>query len=402
MAMGGTGVASSSKFNASFHNPALIAFNRGNKPDKIAISTSLGAREIYNEDIGNDIKQYQNSGLQQDFSDIAPEGPIDEVTAAADKLRAKLRDMNLNTFRTDETSAFSLMVDTKPVTINFFTRRDIREMTTILNSDEELIQSVLDIRNGLSDINRVSNVSAALSSSVDNTVFKITEFGVSVATTNVIEYNMPISWGYTPKLIQMNGSHIRKKLLDYEINDPPDQQPSVGLLEWNLDIGFAMLLTDNFLKHALGLDGFWLEGEWVLGVVGMNMVPTDLRTYGPARPSSEFPSTKRAVQALYQVGLAHYREKFMVTLDIDLSENEVFDFEGLTRFVSMGGEYYWRDDFHLRAGLRVNTAQTTEAAKDKAIFTTGFLYQPRGFSIEGALMVNDIELGGSVGLGLAF
>jgi len=402
MAMGGTGVASSSKFNASFHNPALIAFNRGNKPDKIAISTSLGAREIYNENLGNDVQQYKDSKVEHDFSAIAAEGDIDEVTAAANRVRKALRDINLSSYRADETSAFSLMVDTKPVTINFFTRRDIREITTIRNTDEDLIQLILDIRNGVSDLKNVGNVSEVMTSSVDNTRFKITEFGVSVATTNVIEYNMPISWGYTPKLIQMNGSHIKKKLLDYDVNDPPDQQPSVGLLEWNLDIGFAMLLTDKFLKNALGLDGFWLEGEWVFGAVGMNMVPTDLRTYGPPRPSNEFPSTKRAVQALYQVGLAHYREKFMVAVDIDLSENEVFDFEGLTRFVSMGGEYYWRDDFHLRAGLRVNTAQTTESAKDKALFTTGFLYQPRGFSIEGALMVNDIELGGSVGLGLAF
>ena len=55
MAMGGTGVASSTKFNASAHNPALIAFNRGDKPDKIYISSSLGTREIYNENLNDDI-----------------------------------------------------------------------------------------------------------------------------------------------------------------------------------------------------------------------------------------------------------------------------------------------------------------------------------------------------------
>jgi hypothetical protein len=50
MAMGGTGVAASTKFNASSHNPALIAFNRGNKPDKIHISASLGTRELHSYD----------------------------------------------------------------------------------------------------------------------------------------------------------------------------------------------------------------------------------------------------------------------------------------------------------------------------------------------------------------
>jgi len=403
MAMGGTGVASASKFNASFHNPALIAFNRGDKPDKISISAFMGARELYNESLNDDIRNFQKSDVRQNYIDATGSlSTLEEFNEASENFSRELGNINLSSYRADETNAFSLLVDTKPVTINFFTRRDIREITTILNLDEQIIQDNFEFRNYGSGSSSLMDLDADLKSSVDNTVFKMTEFGVTVATTNVIEYNMPISWGYTPKLIQMNGSHQRAKILDYDVTNPPDQQPSVGLLEWNLDIGFAILLTDSFLENELGLDGFWLEGEWVFGIVGMNMVPTDFQSYGPARSVPELPATKRAIQPLYQVGLAHYRENFMVTLDIDLVETEVWDFEGLTRFVSMGGEYYWRDDFHLRAGLRINTAQTTEAAKDKAMFTTGFLYQPHGFSIEAAALVNDVELGGTVGFGLAF
>ncbi|WP_231878744.1 hypothetical protein, partial [Oleiphilus sp. HI0125] len=47
MAMGGTGAAAATKFNASLHNPALIAFNRGSKPDRLYLSASMGARELY-------------------------------------------------------------------------------------------------------------------------------------------------------------------------------------------------------------------------------------------------------------------------------------------------------------------------------------------------------------------
>jgi hypothetical protein len=68
----------------------------------------------------------------------------------------------------------------------------------------------------------------------------------------------------------------------------------------------------------------------------------------------------------------------------------------------MGGEYYWRDDFHLRAGLRLNLAQTEFAAKDQAVLTGGFIYQPNGFNIEGAFMINDVEQGATLGFGLAF
>jgi len=177
---------------------------------------------------------------------------------------------------------------------------------------------------------------------------------------------------------------------------------SEGLLEWNLDIGFAALLTDEFLQEVFGLDGWWLEGEWVFGAVGMNLFPTDFTPYKEPRNPGQFPGQKRAIQALYQVGLAHYREDYMVTMDFDLTESEVYSFEGMTRFLTFGTEYFWRDDFHLRAGMRFNLSQTTEGGKDKALISGGFLYQAHRFSIEAAGLFNDIEKGGTLGIGLAF
>jgi len=415
MAMGGTGVAASTKFNATSHNPALIAFNRGSKPDKIYISASLGTRELYDYDLEDDIRGYQKSTLEEDFlEDVdesndsigSPETYKVKVAAAkisGQQLKKKLKDLNLSSYRSDETSAFSLLVDTDPVTINFYTRREIREIVTILNKENGLIDSIVA---SLEDPDNVSmprgNFEDLLDPTVDSTFFEIKEFGATVATTNVYDYNMPISWGFTPKLIEMNGSHISYKINDYDVANPPDERLSTGLLEWNLDVGFAMLLTDDFLEQELGLDGFWLEGEWVFGFSGMNLFPTDFTPFGAGRADPDFPAKKRAIQALYQVGMAHYRENFMVTMDIELSEHEVFDFEGLTRFLSLGGEYYWRDDFHLRAGLRINTVSTEGAAQDTTTLSGGFLYQPHGFSIETAIMVNDVEIGGTIGLGLSF
>lgn len=404
MAMGGAGVASSTKFNASFHNPALIAFSRGDKPDKIYIHTSFGARELYDHDFQDDVREFQDSDVLDDFveavrDDNAPNN--DELIRSAEALKSRLRAINLNGYRADETTAFSLMVDTKPVTINFYTTRDIREMVTIRARDEALIDQYVEDR--INDSDRpIADLSDTFQSSVDNTYYEIREFGVTVATTNVIEYNMPISWGFTPKWIQINGSHISDPLQEYDVSSPPDRRISTDLIEWNLDVGFALLMTDDFMQDVLGLDGYWLEGETVFGIVGKNMFPTDFTPWRPVRPDRRFPAIKRAVQALYRVGLAHYREKYMMAIDLDLSENEVWDFEGLTRFLSLGGEYYWRDDFHLRGGLRFNLAQTSEAAKDQASLTAGFLYQPKGFSVEGAAMINEVEMGGTIGFGLAF
>mgnify|MGYP000630248887 FL=1 len=410
MAMGGTGVAASTKFNASSHNPALIAFNRGNKPDKIHISASLGTRELHNYDLEDDIRDYQASDIEQDFFDAVekatenntPEN-INLVRTTGTNLKKAMKAINLSSYREDETSAFSLLVDTDPVTINFFTRREIREIITILNVSDSLIDTTI---NHFEDPNNVDlprgNINEQVEPRVDSTYFEIKEFGATVATTNVYDYNMPIAWGFTPKVIEMNGSHISKKISDYDVANPVVERISTGLLELNLDVGFAMLLTDDFLEQELGLDGFWLEGEWVFGMSGMNLFPTDFTPFGAGRGDPELPGEKRAIQALYQIGIAHYRENFMVTMDIELSEHEVFDFEGLTRFLSIGGEYYWRDDFHIRAGLRINTVQTEGAGQDTDTLSAGFLYQPHGFSIEAAIMGNEVETGATLGFGLTF
>jgi hypothetical protein len=410
MAMGGTGVASSTKFNASSHNPALIAFNRGNKPDKIHISASLGTRELHDYDLEDDIRDYQKSSIQQDFLDAVesanevntPEN-INKVRTSGEKLSSTLRSMNLSSYREDETSAFSLLIDTDPVTINFFTRREIREMITILDINDSVISTTINHFEDPDNVNLPGgDLEERIEPRVDSTYFEIKEFGATVATTNVYDYNMPISWSFTPKIIEMNGSHISKAISDYDVANPEEERISTGLLEWNLDVGFAMLLTDDFLEEEVGLDGFWLEGEWVFGISGMNLFPTDFTPFGAGRADPELPGNKRAIQALYQMGLAHYRENFMVTMDIELSEHEVFDFEGLTRFLSIGGEYYWRDDFHIRAGIRINTVQTEGAGQDTDTLSAGFLYQPHGFSIEAAVMGNEVEVGGTLGFGFTF
>jgi hypothetical protein len=410
MAMGGTGVAASTKFNASSHNPALIAFNRGNKPDKIHISASLGTRELHNFNLESDIRNYQNSDVKQKFLDAVGEASsnstpdqISLVRTTGAKLKKTLEDMNLSSYREDETSAFSLLVDTNPVTINFFTRREIREMITIIDTDVNIISTTINHFIDPDNVDLPQGViDEQIEPTVDSTYFEIKEFGATVATTNVYDYNMPISWGFTPKLIEMNGSHISTKISDYDVANPVEERISTGLLEWNLDVGFAMLLTDDFLEQELGLDGFWLEGEWVFGMSGMNLFPTDFTPFGAGRRNPELPGEKRAIQAQYQLGIAHYRENFMVTMDIELSEHEVFDFEGITRFVSIGGEYYWRDDLHIRAGVRINTVQTEGAGRDTDTLSAGFLYQPHGLSIEAAVMGNELEVGATFGFGLTF
>ena len=393
MAMGGTGAAAATKFNASYHNPALIAFNRGSNPDRLFASASFGARELYKTDWEDKLKAFQSSKIVDDFE----QGPTVSNTA---QFREIMRDLNLESYRKDETSLFSLLIDTDPVTLNFYTRRDIREMTVLRNRDEAFFADVL--ANAQDGSASAGNVESVLNSSVDNTYVDISEFGVTVATTNVISYNMPVSWGFTPKLMEIRGSHQSDNLFQYNPLSPPDKRVSQDFLEWNVDIGFSMLMTESFLKNELGLSGPLLDGEWIFSFVGMNLIPTDFTPYHPVRFDRRFPGTGRAVQALYQFGVAHYRQNYMLTMDIDLTENEVYDFEGLTRFLSMGGEYYLREDFHLRAGMRFNLAQTSEAAKDKAILTGGFMYQPHGLSIEAAAMVNEVELGGTIGIGYAF
>ena len=112
--------------------------------------------------------------------------------------------------------------------------------------------------------------------------------------------------------------------------NPPYSRPSEDLLEWNFDIGFAMLLTNDFLNEGLGLDGWWLDGEWVIGISGINTFPTD---FTPFTPSSRdvfrnqiitgntynYPAMKRGILPLYRMGIANYREDYMFTIDMDLA-----------------------------------------------------------------------------------
>jgi hypothetical protein len=403
MAMGGTGVASATKFNASAHNPALIAFNKGDKPDKIYLAVNSGQRQLYGETFNKDVLEYQNSDIESNFIDAINQGNISEARVAGEELKKFLREKNFSSYRSDEMHNFNLLVDTDPLTINFFTRREIRRINTIrekdLSSIDDLIESVLETD---TDTTAARDTDSLLNSQVDSTVFDYEEMGATVATTNVIDYNMPISWGFTPKLIQFNASQIVAQLEDYDVNNAPGHQPSPSNLEWNVDIGLAILFTDAFLREEFGLDGWWLEGEWVFGISGLNMFPTDIATYSPAVPTAELPRGRPAVQAKYKVGLATYREDYMMTLDIDLNEDEIFTFEGNTRFISFGGEYYWRDDFYLRGGARVNVAKTDLASKEDTTLTAGFIYHPRHFNVEAAVMLSEVEVGGSIGFGIAF
>lgn len=400
MAMGGTGVAASTKFNASYHNPALIAFNRGEKPDKIYISTSLGIREIYNYDLEGDIQEYLDQDFVTKMDDLAGNrAAIDELESTARAYDSYMSSINLNSYRSDETAAFNLLVDTRPVTMNFYARQDTRKITTIVYEDQGL---ALDKVQELRETGGTRKFEDELISGVNDTLFELSEFGVTVATTDVITYNMPISWGYTAKLFEMRGSHIRTSFEEYDLTSPPTPEISRGLLEWNFDIGFSMLLTDHFIQDQFGLDGWWLEGEWIVGFVGMNLLPTDFTPLFRSRDTFKYPGTKRSIQALYQLGIAHYREDYMFTIDLDIEEREIYSFEGFTRYLSVGGEYFWRKDFHLRGGLRLNTADIHGAGQDRHLFTGGFIYNPGQFSIEGGFVLNDTEVGGSVGLGLAF
>lgn len=426
MAMGGAGVASSTKFNASYHNPAMIAFSRGESPDKIYISANLGAREIYDHKLEDTVRAYQanQNEIETNFVDAferedteedeeLSEEIREEQLTAAYALRNRLRDINMDSYRQDETSAFSLLVDTRPVTINFYTRIDRREIMVVRNTDEELIQRGIDLATGVSDTPMPAELAQQLTSSVDYVTFETREFGVSAGSTGVVAYNMPVSWGFTPKLMHMNASHFRTGIREFDPANPSYSRPSEDLLEWNFDIGFAMLLSNEFLTEGLGLDGWWLDGEWVIGIVGINTFPSDFTPFTPTSRDVfknvittgnrfQYPANKRGIHPLYRMGIAHYREDFMFTIDMDLVETEVWDFEGLSRFVSIGGEYYLREDLHLRGGTRINVAQTDFGGKDRTIYTAGLMYQPNNFSIEAAMMLNEVEMGGTVGVSVAF
>ena len=405
MAMGGTGVAAATKFNASAHNPALIAFNRGDKPDKVYININSGQRQLYGEDFNKDVIEMQNSDLEETFvKSIDNDENLDTVKEKADNFSRFLQSKHMSSYRSDEMNAFSLLVDTDPITINFFTRREQRDMLLIRDRDTGFIYEAVipEYETQAFNSTTLSNLESKLLTSVDATHFDWSEMGATVATTNVIDYNMPISWGFTPKLIQFHASHIVTQIEEYDTNFPPVAQSSLSNLEWNVDVGFAILFTDAFLREEFGLDGWWLEGEWVFGLVGMNMFPTDISTFRQGTDARTYPAGKPAVQALYQIGLATYRENYMMTLDIDLTEDEQFAFEGQRRFISYGAEYYWRDDFHLRGGFRFNISRTDDAAKEDHSISAGFLWQPRGFSIEAATMISEVEVGGSIGFGLAF
>ena len=147
--------------------------------------------------------------------------------------------------------AFNILADTLPVTLNFYLRSDYREMTVIRNLDDELLSGIISqAEAGITP--NFTRIGTDISSTVDDTTYKITEFGVTVATTNVIDYNIPISWGFTPKLHQVNASHTARKIEGYDLNNRDGATVSQNQLEWNLDVGFAALLTDDFITDVMG------------------------------------------------------------------------------------------------------------------------------------------------------
>jgi hypothetical protein len=406
IAMGGTGVASSSRTGASFFNPAMLAINQDNSWDGFGlILPSISAHAADEEQVIKRILDYQDSEtfetLQNSVNALNAADPDDiegtvsalvstatAVVEAAEQFNRDLVDLNQDAVRAQMGLGAALVIPGQSLSVSVFTNGTVKSTATMDYEDQDLYEfyrdEALKIANG--DADALKNLSVPsindLQSSGSVIAAAKAEIGIAFAREFEIQ-DRRYALGISPKLQTF-------RAYDYLANIETFDDDSFNLADYeseatafNLDIGVATHFGDS--------------KQWTLGFSGMNIIPVEINTADAKRVAAQRRGRIIEINPLYRLGMAYSAERYRIAADLDLTKNNAFGFEDDAQFLSIGGEIDVTNFMQVRAGIRQNLAGNNgrEGAHESTLFTAGLGFSPFGVHLD----ISGVFAGGEAGAG---
>lgn len=393
LAMGGTGVSSSSSANAAYYNPAMLSVVE-HDDDFSLTAPIVGIRAFDPDDLLDSLEAYQDGSYETTFDNSLTTfnnnkttGTLSDVSVSTTQLLNGLNTLSNKGLDVEAHVGLNLAIPSK--TLGIALHANARGMAGIIiditAADTALItQYINDIdeltANGTAPASSAwsgGNIATgsfiedpALTSTAHVYGAAITEGGLSLSSE--FDFLGGIAIGITPKVVQVS-------TFDYvagvETTNTDSEANKRDYSDTNLDVGIAKRLGES----------------WKVGFVAKNIMSKEYKT-----ALNNIVEIKPQTRA----GISHHTNWTTIAIDLDLSENTSIGLTGQkTRFAAFGMEL----DLSLvqvRAGYRHNLS--AEGNEEAGILSAGVGLYLLGLHVDAGVAGNDDELEAAVQLGFQF
>lgn len=420
MAMGGAGVAVGNAASAPFFNPALLATTDEGRHRYAFEIPIVGARISDPEDFADAIDEFSDSEVIDRMDDAIERFNNDPALSTAE-VRARGLELDEELIRiggkpiqgelgaavlfgkADRELGFAVTANVTAVFGGIINYEDSDtfnhligdlENLDICNEMENQAQRTQCIQNTqftYIDTNNpnapqidfdTSGDNADVKSSVDVRALVQQEFAISLAR----EFNYAghsFSVGVTPKYVKTMVLDYRADVDSAEEDDFDGDDYRKDYSNMNLDVG---LVKDY-------------ENGLRAGVVIKNLIPQTYHTYRRNSQSGQMERTGNTIETNPQlrVGVSKQAERYTLAADLDLTENDAVDFDGKSRYLSLGAEFDAWSWAQLRAGYRANLSDS-----NRNVWSAGLGLSPFGVHLDLAIAGSSNEFGAAMQFGVRF
>jgi len=387
LAMGGTGVSSSTSSNASYYNPAVLSMVQ--QDDDFSLTAPIvGIRGYDPKDMLDSFEAYQDGQYETAFSNSIDAFNASPSTATAGDAATKGQQLlngliSLSNKELDFEVHGGLNLAIPGKGLGMAVHASVRGMgglvLNISSADTTVMQTYID----------TLNVLAGGGSPGANAVFNGTTFTLPSMTSDahilgvsLIEGGLSLSHefdifggvsiGITPKVVQVTTFDY---VVGIETANTSTEASKRTYDDTNLDVGIAKQLSES----------------WKFGMVTKNIMAKDYDT-ALGNTIKIKPQTR--------VGLSHHTNWSTFALDMDLTENESIGLTGQkTKYLAFGMELDL-SLLQLRAGIRRNLAATGAEVPD--VLSAGVGLYLLGAHVDIGVAGNEDEIEAAVQLGLQF
>lgn len=381
MAMGGAGVAAGTSANAAFFNPALLA--TANKDEDFSLEVPIISVRIADQDEFIDkLDTFQANNTIDNFSNAITAynaaTPTEKLTTAKNSvittgnaLVAGLGTLSNRDLEMEVMAGAVAGIPSKKFAASVFVAGRVMGgmLLDITQTDLSNIQAVLDSLATNTPPATITDPTNNMTSAALGRGAVITEVGVALAKE--FDFLDGIGVGVTPKFQKID-------TFDYALN--------IETADVKFDEGKKAYNSFN-LDAGVGKD---FKNNWKAGAVIKNILP---KSYTTAR------GNKLEMKPQVRVGAAHQTSWSMVTMDLDLLENDPIatGFDTPTQYAGIGVELDAFDLFQLRLGYRHNISDS-----DTSVATAGLGFSPFGVHVDLGVMAGNNEVALGVQTGFRF
>lgn len=416
MAMGGAGVAVANTASAPFFNPSLLSVKR--KDEHFAIELPIVGARLYDpEDSVDKVDTIQNdyidpiTSVVNGINTTPSNAQRDQLVNLSSGLNSELNTLNEAPLQGELGAAmvvgipndnFGIAVtasawgalggiahyrdyayldgfNTSIAGIDFDTPSN--NTTSQLDAASQYLTYTTDGSGNVTGITLIDPTNN-LQSTVDIRGVLLREVSLSVSHEFSLDGHS-FAVGVTPKLVTATVYDYQATVDNADSNDVNNSDYSEEYKNVNFDLGLAKNYNNG----------------WRTGLVVKNIIKQSYDTYRLNTATGLKEKTGNTVELKPQVrvGVSHQTDFYTLALDADLTTNDPVSFDEKSRYVSLGGEINLVNWAQLRAGYRVNTAES-----GRNIPSIGLGLSPLGIHFDLAVARNADEIAASAQFGFRF